>query len=144
VLRAVTPNERLGVLPGRRPHPGRLRLPGGRLVLWLRSGAAGQRLELLDAVLVGLGACLVSWVVQVVPALEHDAEPARQVLNAIYPVIDIVLLTLCVRMALTRNTRYPAFYFFVLAMAALLTGDIVYTMSAALNSAPRRWLTRPS
>jgi diguanylate cyclase (GGDEF)-like protein len=106
------------------------------LILWLRSGASGQRLELLDAVLVGLGACLVTWVVQVVPALEHDAEPVRQVLNATYPVIDIVLLTLCVRMALTRNTHYPAFFFFVLAMAALLTGDLVYTMSAALNSAP--------
>jgi len=108
----------------------------GALVLWLRSGAAGQRLELLDAVLVGLGACLVTWVVQVVPALQYDAEGARQVLNAIYPVIDIVLLTLCVRMALTRSTRYPAFWFFVLAMAALLTGDIVYSMSVALDSAP--------
>jgi hypothetical protein len=106
------------------------------LLLWLRSGAAGQRLELLDAVLVGLGACLVTWVVQVEPALRQDSEPARQVLNAIYPVIDIVLLTLCVRMALTRSTRYPAFVLFVLAMAALLTGDVVYTMSIAQGSAP--------
>jgi hypothetical protein len=106
------------------------------LILWLRSGAAGQRLELLDAVLVGLGACLVTWVVQVEPALRQDSEPARQVLNAIYPVIDIVLLTLCVRMALTRSTRYPAFLFFVLAMGALLTGDVVYTTSIAQGSAP--------
>ena len=106
------------------------------LVLWLRSGAGQQRLELLDAVLVGLGACLVSWVVQVVPALQYDNETARNVLNGIYPVIDIVVLTLCVRMALTRSTRYPAFWLFVLAMAALLTGDVVYTMSVALDSAP--------
>ena len=108
----------------------------GALVLWLRSGAGGQRLELLDAVLVGLGACLVTWVVQVVPALQHDAEGARRVLNALYPVIDIVLLTLCVRMVLTRGTRYPAFWFFALAMAALLTGDLVYSLSVALDSAP--------
>jgi predicted signal transduction protein with EAL and GGDEF domain len=74
--------------------------------------------------------------VQVEPALRQDSEPARQVLNAIYPVIDIVLLTLCVRMALTRSTRYPAFVFFVLAMARLLTGDVVYTMSIAQGSAP--------
>jgi diguanylate cyclase (GGDEF)-like protein len=136
LLRAATPMTGAASYP-----PDVLTLAGyaclvRALVLWLRSGASQQRLELLDAALVGLGACLVTWVLQVVPALQHDNETARNVLNAVYPVTDIVVLTLCVRMALTRGTRYPAFWLFVLSMAALLTGDVVYTMSSALDSAP--------
>jgi uncharacterized membrane protein YvlD (DUF360 family) len=95
LLRAVTP------MSGWASYPADVLTLGGylclvsALVLWLRSGAAGQRLELLDAVLVGLGACLVTWVVQVVPPLRHDSEPAGSAQRD-YPVIDIVLLTLCV------------------------------------------------
>jgi diguanylate cyclase len=110
---------------------------GTALVLWLRSGPHRQRnLELLDAVLVGLGATLCAWVLQVVPALSSQAEPGRQLLDAVYPVIDVILLTLCVRMALTRKTRYPAFWFLVVGLSGIFAGDLVYSMAVANHTEP--------
>jgi diguanylate cyclase (GGDEF)-like protein len=106
------------------------------MLFWLRGTTSRRPLELLDAVLVGLGASLCAWVFQVVPALADDAEPVRQVLNAVYPVIDIVLLTLCVRMALTRNTRYPAFWFLVLGLTGVFAGDLIYSVAVSTHQTP--------
>jgi diguanylate cyclase len=117
---------------------------GSALVLWLRSGPQRQRnLELLDAVLVGLGATLCAWALQVVPALNSQAEPGRQLLDALYPVIDVILLTLCVRIALTRRTDYPAFWFLVLGLSGIFAGDLLYSLAVATQSPPPQLANAP-
>jgi diguanylate cyclase (GGDEF)-like protein len=113
------------------------------LILWLsrggrRASTDGRqgRADVLDAVTVGFGAGLVAWVLVVVPILGESTSALRQVLNATYPTLDIVLLTLCVRMTLTRSTRFPAFWFLVTGLMAILVADVVFAAADAVQTAP--------
>jgi len=113
------------------------------LILWLRSGPATQRLDLVDASLVGLGATLAAWVLQVVPVLGGQEAVLRQALDGLYPVVDVGVLTLCVRIALTRSTRYPAFWHLLLGLSGIFAGDLVYSLALSAGTPAPSWAAVP-
>jgi diguanylate cyclase (GGDEF)-like protein len=108
------------------------------LVIWLAaSGRRRSKQALLDALLVGVGGILASWAVLVAPALsEPDLDAPKRLLFALYPVLDIVLLTLLIRLAFSRPARYPAFWFLITCISFILAGDIIYALDAAGAGVP--------
>lgn len=73
---------------------------GGAATLWLRARASGTgATTALDAVLMGIAAALVVWVVFALPA--SKADEFGLLVNSSYPIIDAVLLTVLVQLLFT-------------------------------------------
>ena len=108
------------------------------LVIWLAaSGRRRSNQALLDALLVGVGVLLATWAILVAPAINDPAlDVPRRVLSALYPVLDMVLLTLLIRLAFSRAARYHAFWFLVTCVSFILFGDVIYALDAAGVSVP--------
>jgi diguanylate cyclase (GGDEF)-like protein len=82
----------------------------------------------LDTAAITTGSALIGWVMNVAPELsKHSAHLGPTLVNAIYPVMDAMLLTLTVQLGFRRGSHLPALQAAVAGMAALLVGDLAYT-----------------
>src|SRR5438128_3302091 len=74
------------------------------LTLLIRSRATGKqnRADLIDAAIIGLGLASISWVVLIAPSLGSTSlDLPGRLTSVAYPLLDIVLLSLAVRLAVT-------------------------------------------
>ncbi len=91
-----------------------------------------QRHALADGLIVCLGAGLLISVLFVVPAMSVDGRPmVMSMIQAVYPLIDILLLLLLLNLAFTTASRLFSYRAFVTGMAALLVGDFGYAWIGA-------------
>jgi diguanylate cyclase (GGDEF)-like protein len=85
----------------------------------------------LDSATVTAGLGLLSWVLLADPILEASNQSAAAAAVAVaYPIGDILLLGLLIRLVTTPGGRAPAFWWLTCAVALLITAD---TISAALG-----------
>ncbi|MEO6880641.1 MAG: EAL domain-containing protein [Mycobacteriaceae bacterium] len=117
---------------------------GGAATVWLRARAAGTGVATaLDAVLVGTAAALVGWVVLVAPPASR-ATDVGLLINASYPIVDAVLLTLLVQLVFTSAPGDRAFALLTTCVVAILVGDLGYAATTAnLLTLPERLLDTP-
>lgn len=109
-------------------------------------GGHGDREGLIDSAIFTVGFVLISWVLLMRPGLEAAGDStAARVLAAAYPLGDVLLLALLVRLLTTAGARTAAFRWLVAANALLLVADSAYqytsmtgTYSGGLTSLP--WL----
>lgn len=95
-----------------------------------------------DGALLALAAWLPAWSVLIEPALGDDTPLAYRVINSAYPPVDVILIFLLARLALTQVTSVAAFRMVVMALACLLLGDLAWALNAAhVVSAPGSALT---
>ncbi|HET7490177.1 MAG TPA: response regulator [Acidimicrobiales bacterium] len=82
---------------------------------------------LVDALIVTIGLTLVSWVVLMAP-YAHDAalSPLRKVFSIAYPLMDVLLLAVVVRISVDSGRRPPAFTLLLTGLVCLLTADAAY------------------
>jgi diguanylate cyclase (GGDEF)-like protein len=101
-------------------------------VMLRRRRAAEDDTAWVDAVLMGLGTAFLTWTLLIAPNLDEHLS-ASQLINALFPIIDVVVLVLAARLLLTHGTRQPALWLMIVACAALFTGDLLYCLRWALD-----------
>ncbi len=118
----------------------------GLLVLQRRSHRGVDAAAAIDSAIVTVGLGLLSWVFLTRPVLEDTAEPLlSRLVGAAYPVGDVLLLAMLVRLVVAPGARNGAFRLLTAAVTTMLVVDtawavvaIVYdTGSPVLNAA---WL----
>jgi diguanylate cyclase (GGDEF)-like protein/PAS domain S-box-containing protein len=88
---------------------------------------ARDRAGLIDALVVAIGFGTVSWAYLIAP-YAHDASLTllQRLTSMAYPVADLVVLGVAVRLLLGGGRRGPSSHLLVVALLALLTTDAVY------------------
>ena len=115
----------------------------GVAILWLVRGRIpdGDRAGVLDALIVAVGAGLVSWIYLMEPIVTDSSATLPEIIFALaYPLLDIVILALLVRIALAPGRRGQSLSMLLGALLALLASDFLY---AGLALADGYWTGHP-
>ena len=99
----------------------------GVLLLIRRRAPGRDRASLIDSLIVGIGVGTISWVFLIAPYVHDPTLTLVQKLVAMgYPVMDLALLTVAVRLAVAGGRRPTALYLFMAAVAVLFVTDSAY------------------
>ena len=91
--------------------------------------------SLLDAAIVAVGAGLLGWIYLVEPLADNDAlSTAAKVVQGSYPLMDLMLLVLAVRLILGSARRPVALVLVIAATVLLLIGDMAYAVANLLDA----------
>jgi diguanylate cyclase (GGDEF)-like protein/PAS domain S-box-containing protein len=106
-------------------------LTGGFLLLVrYRSGGVSNRAALLDALVPTVGLGLLSWIYWIAPfTRSHDLSLLEKVVSIGYPLGDVLVLAMTLRMITTPGRRPRALTAIGIAMVGLLISDIFYGQS---------------
>ena len=98
------------------------------LLLLIRKRNPGRDLaSLLDAAIVTTGLALLSWIFLMAPYAHDSSLGLGTKLVAIaYPLADVLLLGVAVRMAVGSGRRSPAYYMMISALCAVTITDSIY------------------
>ena len=98
------------------------------LVLLVRKRTPGRdRASLLDAAIITCGVGLLSWVLLIVPYFRnHDLSLLERVTSISYPLGDIALLAIVVRLAVGSGRRPVAFWLLAGSIVMLLAADTLF------------------
>jgi signal transduction histidine kinase len=98
------------------------------VLLLARSRTSGSdRGSLVDASIIAIGLGVLSVVFLVEPAVGASEQPwLTRLVSGAYPVMDVLVLGVAVRLVVGAGLRRPAFYLFTASLMALLATDTVY------------------
>ncbi len=102
-------------------------------VSWMVRGRIpdGDRAGMVDALIVAVGIGLVSWTFLMAPIVADPAAAFAEITFALaYPMLDILLLGVLVRILLAPGPRGPSLTFLMAALVALLLSDFPYAILA--------------
>jgi signal transduction histidine kinase len=108
----------LGVFPS---------IVAGLLLLIKGRRPGGDRASLIDSLIIATGLGLLSWVFLIAP-YAHAAglsTPAR-LTSIAYPLMDLIALSVAVRLAVSRGSRSRSYYLTVVSICVLFATDAVY------------------
>ena len=102
-------------------------LGAGLLVLLRRRSPGHDRASMIDSSIVFVGATAVSWAYLMAP-YAHDASLTlhTKLISMAYPLMDVLLLGVTVRLAVGSGRRGAAFRLLTLGIVALLITDAIY------------------
>jgi PAS domain S-box-containing protein len=99
----------------------------GILLLIRRRSPGGDRASLIDSLIVGVGVGAMSWVLFMSPYVRDESLTLQQKLVALgYPVMDLVLVTVLVRLAVGAGRRPTAFFLLITSVSVLFITDSIY------------------
>jgi diguanylate cyclase (GGDEF)-like protein/PAS domain S-box-containing protein len=102
-------------------------LMAGLLILQRRRMQRGDRGSAIDAAIMTVGLALPSWIWLTAPYLhDHSLSTSARLVSVAYPLADVLLLAVAVRLALDGGQRRPAFHLMSAAIICLLVTDFVY------------------
>ena len=102
-------------------------LVAGLLLLIRRRHTGQDRASLIDSLIIATGLGLLSWVFLIAP-YAHDGSlstPAKLTSMA-YPLMDLLVLSVAVRLAVGRGNGGRSYYLTIMSIAALFASDAVY------------------
>jgi diguanylate cyclase (GGDEF)-like protein/PAS domain S-box-containing protein len=89
---------------------------------------ARDRASTIDPIIVAVGVGMVVWVFLMRPVLvDHSYSSAQQLVSAAYPLMDVLLLAVVVRMLLVSGRRPFAYYPLVAGLFCNVFYDVVYS-----------------
>ena len=102
-------------------------LVAGILLMIRRRNPGKDRASLIDSLIVSIGIGTLSWVFLIAP-YAHDTESGllTKMTSMSYPIMDLVLLAVAVRLAVGAGKRAPSFALMMLAILALFATDAIY------------------
>ena len=106
-------------------------------VLWLAKGRlpGGDRASLLDALIVAVGVGMLSWVFLMAPIVAYEDQSMTEIGVALaYPLLDILLLGVLVRMVLAPGAQPASLRLIIGALVAFLAADFPYAILALSES----------
>lgn len=98
------------------------------VALWLLGRHSGHGDgSISDALIVGVSAAVVGWVLLIAPYIQDpDLTFLQLLISAAYPVADLILLPMVLRLMFFRPTQNRAYQFLLFGMLAYLAADILY------------------
>lgn len=100
---------------------------GGLLLIIRGRGPGSHRASLIDALLVVTALGLLAWTLLVTPyARHHGVAPLASLVAMVYPVLDLLLLTAAIKLAVDGGRRSPAFWLLGASLLAVLATDTGY------------------
>ena len=100
-----------------------------------------QRAGFLDAAIVTVGAFAVSWTFLMLPYAADETLPVLdRVLSTAYPLMDVLLLTLLVRLLFAPGRRSPAILLLALGMAFNIAADVTFLGLEAAGKTTGTWI----
>src|SRR6266508_1116174 len=102
----------------------------GGLLMLARSRVPGRdRAGLIDALIMATGAALLAWTFLISPNLrEPDLDLIARLVSVAYPLGDVLLLAVALRLAVGAGTRPTAYRLIGAAVIALLATDVCYVV----------------
>ena len=102
-------------------------LIAGLLLLIRRRSPGRDRASLIDSLIVSVGVGAISWVWLLAPYVHDQTLSLSQKLTAMgYPMMDLLLFFVAVRLTVTGGRRPPAFYLLMTSVAVLFATDSIY------------------
>ena len=99
----------------------------GLLLVIRRRNPGRDWASLVDATIVTIGLALLSWVFLMAPyAHDHTLHLGTKLVSIAYPLGDILILGVAVRMAVGAGRRSAAYYMVIAAVVAVLATDSIY------------------
>ncbi|MDQ3710594.1 MAG: diguanylate cyclase, partial [Actinomycetota bacterium] len=90
----------------------------------------GDRASVVDASIIATGVGLVAWLFLVSPYASYGGSTFEaQVVSAAYPVMDVALIAIAVRLALAGGLRNRSYYLLGAGIAVALVADVVYVLA---------------
>jgi PAS domain S-box-containing protein len=98
------------------------------LFLLIRQRTAGRdRASLIDSFIIMVGASVLSWVYLMAPyAQDPSLTILQKLISMAYPLMDLLLLAVLVRLAVGVGRRGPSFYLLMGSVVSLLAVDSIY------------------
>ncbi|MEZ0164324.1 GGDEF domain-containing protein [Kineococcus sp. LSe6-4] len=108
-------------------------LLGFSLLALARKARPGRDVEgVIDATILSVGAGLLSWVFLLEPALRSMSDDLLGgTVSALYPVADVFVLAMLVRLTSAAGARSPSFALLCAAAVAMLAADAAYQVAYA-------------
>ena len=102
-------------------------LMAGLVVLVRRRNPHRERTALIDSLILTIGVGLLSWVFLVAPNFHLTGlTPLAKGVSVAYPLGDLLLLAVAIRLAVDTGRRAPSFYLLVSSIVCLLATDSAY------------------
>jgi diguanylate cyclase (GGDEF)-like protein/PAS domain S-box-containing protein len=102
-------------------------LMAGLLMLVRRRNPYGDQPGLIDSAILSVGIALLSWVFLIAPNMHLSGLTMyAKLVSSAYPLGDLLLLAVAIRLAVDTGKRAPAFYLLVTSIVALLAVDSAY------------------
>jgi signal transduction histidine kinase len=98
----------------------------GFLLLIRQRTRGSDRASLIDALIIGTGLGLVSWVFLMAPYTHAHLSVPEKLTSLAYPLMDLLLLSMAVRLAFTRGNNSRSCYLAVVAVVGLFATDAAY------------------
>ena len=109
-------------------------MAAGTVVMVRRRGAGGDLAAVLDAAILATGTAVVAVVFVVVPiASDSSLSVAGKLTSAFYPIADILLLGLLVRLWATPIARTTPYRLLICALGLVFAGDVYYTATTIIT-----------
>jgi diguanylate cyclase (GGDEF)-like protein/PAS domain S-box-containing protein len=102
-------------------------LVAGMLLLIRERNEARDSASLIDALIITVAAATVSWIYLMAPyAHDHTLTLLTKLTSIAYPMMDILVLGVVLRLAVGSRRRSPAFWLLVSGTTILLLSDTIY------------------
>jgi signal transduction histidine kinase len=99
----------------------------GLLLLIRQRGGGRDWASLIDSLIVATGVGLLSWIFLMSPHAHDGSLSVPMKLTFItYPLMDLLVLSVILRLAVGRGARGPAYWLMIAAISALFATDTVY------------------
>lgn len=100
----------------------------GLLILTRGRSPGRDRESVIDALIVATGVGVVSWVFLMAPiARSSDLDTTSKLVSIAYPLMDLMVLTGAIRLAVGTGKRPASFYLIITAIVSLFVTDGVYS-----------------
>ena len=102
-------------------------LVAGILLLVRHRSPGRDRASLIDSLIVGIGVGTISWVFLISPyVVDPTLTIVEKLVAMAYPLMDLILVTVAVRLAVGAGRRSPAFHLLMGSIAVLFVTDSIY------------------
>ena len=118
-------------------------LAAGLLLLARDRGArrGQERAGFLDAAIVTVGAFAICWTFLMLPYAADESLPVLdRVLSTAYPLMDVLLLTLLVRLLFAPGRRSPAIWLLALGMTFNIAADVTFLGLEVAGKTTGSWI----
>jgi diguanylate cyclase (GGDEF)-like protein/PAS domain S-box-containing protein len=109
-------------------------------LLLARNDRRTSMLAMVDALIGAIGLAVIVWVVVLSKGVAGTDPTFASLVNASYPVFDILILTLLIRLALADRSREPAYWWLVGGFSLMLATDLSYAWLMRSSVDPSTWL----
>ena len=107
------------------------------ILLVRRRTPAWNAATLLDASILAIGLGMLWWVYLIGPlatGVDDSESLASTLVSIAYPVMDLIVLVVAIRLAVGSGASSPAFRLLLASLVAMLVGDMVYGLQTAADT----------